>query len=225
MRFLYLYSGIVNIALLGLSTLNLSAIAATPPTAVTQATTIDRIAIYDSSLTTIRGNGVEFKLPAGFKGGSPSSAQTRATIAQTTKMFPSMASLMQVFESDPSIVRAIATSTDSQVPSMVLVTRLPIPASVSLAEIQEMMAKVMPSMLPPEFTLVDNQILNVGSRQIVRLSIDVNVQGIKLKESIGLFKRGNQIFQVTYVYDNESSPQAMPVFEQIINTFKATSKT
>jgi hypothetical protein len=221
----FLYSGIVNIALLGLSTLNLSAIAATPPTAVTQATTIDRIAIYDSSLTTIRGNGVEFKLPAGFKGGSPSSAQTRATIAQTTKMFPSMASLMQVFESDPSIVRAIATSTDSQVPSMVLVTRLPIPASVSLAEIQEMMAKVMPSMLPPEFTLVDNQILNVGSRQIVRLSIDVNVQGIKLKESIGLFKRGNQIFQVTYVYDNESSPQAMPVFEQIINTFKATSKT
>ena len=221
----FLYSGIVNIALLGLSTLNLSAIAATPPTAVTQATTIDRIAIYDSSLTTIRGNGVKFKLPAGFKGGSPSSAQTRATIAQTTKMFPSMASLMQVFESDPSIVRAIATSTDSQVPSMVLVTRLPIPASVSLAEIQEMMAKVMPSMLPPEFTLVDNQILNVGSRQIVRLSIDVNVQGIKLKESIGLFKRGNQIFQVTYVYDNESSPQAMPVFEQIINTFKATSKT
>ena len=58
----FLYSGIVNIALLGLSTLNLSAIAATPPTAVTQATTIDRIAIYDSSLTTIRGNGVEFKL-------------------------------------------------------------------------------------------------------------------------------------------------------------------
>ncbi len=89
----FLYSGIVNIALLGLSTLNLSAIAATPPTAVTQATTIDRIAIYDSSLTTIRGNGVEFKLPAGFKGGSPSSAQTRASIAQTTKMFPSMASL------------------------------------------------------------------------------------------------------------------------------------
>ena len=53
----FLYSGIVNIALLGLSTLNLSAIAATPPTAVTQATTIDRIAIYDSSLTTTRGNG------------------------------------------------------------------------------------------------------------------------------------------------------------------------
>jgi len=220
----FLYSGIVNIALLGLSTLNLSAIAATPA-AVTSALTIDRVALYDSSRT-IKGNGVEFKLPAGFKGGSPSSAQTRATIAQTAKMFPSMASIMQVFESDPSIVRAIATSTDSQqVPSMVLVTRLPIPASVSLAEIQEMMAKVIPSMLPPEFNLVDNQILNVGSRQIVRLSLDVNIQGIQLKESIGLFKTGNQIFQVTYVYDNESSPQAMPVFEQIINTFKATSKT
>ena len=220
----FLYSGIVNIALLGLSTLNLSAIAATPA-AVTSALTIDRVALYDSSRT-IKGNGVEFKLPAGFKGGSPSNAQTRAAIAQTAKMFPSMASIMQVFESNPSIVRAIATSTDSQqVPSMVLVTQLPIPASVSLAEIQEMMAKFIPSMLPPEFTLVDNQLLNVGSRQIVRLSIDVNIQGIQLKESIGLFKTGNQIFQVTYVYDNESSPQAMPVFEQIINTFKATSKT
>lgn len=72
---------------------------------------------------------------------------------------------------------------------------------------------------------VENQILNVGSRQIVRLSLDVNVQGIQLKESIGLFKTGKQIFQVIYVYDNESSQQAMPVFEQIINTFKATSKT
>lgn len=220
----FLYSGIgFNIALLGLSA-NLSAIAATPPAASVRVPTIDRIALYDSSRT-IRGNGVEFKLPARFKGGSPSNAQTRAAIAQTAKMFPSMASIMQVFENDPAIVRAIATSTDSQVPSMVLVTRLPIPASVSLAEIQEMMAKFMPSMLPPEFTLVENQILNVGSRQIVRLSIDVNVQGIQLKESIGLFKTGNQIFQVTYVYDNESSQQAMPVFEQIINTFKATSKT
>jgi len=222
----FLYSGIgFNIALLGLSTVNLSAIAATPPAASVRVPTIDRMAIYDSTRT-IRGNGVEFKLPAGFKGGSPSNAQTRATIAQTAKMFPSMASLMQVFESDPSIIRAIATSTDSQqVPSMVLVTQLPLPASVSLAEIQEMMAKFMPSMLPPEFTLVENQILNVGSRQIVRLSLDVNVQGIQLKQSIGLFKTGNQIFQVTYVYDNESSQQAMPVFEQIINTFKATSKT
>ena len=63
----FLYSGIVNIALLGLSTLNLSAIAATPA-AVTSALTIDRVALYDSSRT-IKGNGVEFKLPAGFKGG------------------------------------------------------------------------------------------------------------------------------------------------------------
>jgi len=110
----FLYAGIgVNIALLGLSNVNLSAIAATLPAASVRVPTIDRMALYDSTHP-IRGNGVEFKLPAGFKGGSPSNAQTRAMMAQTAKMFPSMASLMQVFESDPSIIRAIATSTDSQ---------------------------------------------------------------------------------------------------------------
>ena len=193
---------------------------------VTQTPTIARIAIYSDNLTIIRGNGVEFALPAGFKGGSPSSAETRATIAKTARMFPSMASLMQALDSDPAVIRAIATSTDPQKsPGMVIVTRLPIPASVSLEDLQAMMSKAIPSMLPPEFKLVETKIQNVGSRQIVKMGIDVDIQGSKLQESIGLFREGNEIFQVTYIYATENSPRAISVFTQIINTFKATDNT
>lgn len=215
---------------IGCLALNLTnvAIAATPtPAPVSQVPSVDRVAIYDSTNTTIRGNGVEFKLPAGFKGGSPSSAQTQAVLAETAKIFPSMASSLEAFYSNPELIRAIATDTDARQTSssMVLVTCLPIPASVSLAEIQAAMVKVIPSALPPEFKLVDNQVLQIGSRQIVRLDIDATIQGTKIKESIGFFKAGGKIFQVTYVYGSENADRAMPIFEQMISTFKATTKT
>lgn len=204
------------------------ALASTPaPTPITQAPTRDRVAIYNSTQTTIRGNGVEFTLPAGFKGGSPSTAQTQAALSETAKLFPSMAASLDVFYSNPEVIRAIATDTNSRQTSasMVLVTCLPIPAGVSLTEIQAAMVKVIPSALPPEFKLVDTQILQVGSRQIVRLDIDATIQGVKIKESIGFFKAGGKIFQVTYVYGSENADRAMPIFEQMIITFKATTKT
>jgi hypothetical protein len=221
----FLYSGICfNLALL-LTTPNLAATAATPVTPVTQLPSIDRISIDDSNQTVIKGNGVEFTLPAGFTGGSPSSAATKAMVAATAKTLPSMAEFVKVFDSNPELIRAIATSTaPQQNPGVILVTRLPMPANTSLQDLQSAMSRVMPSMLPPEFKLVDNQIRNIGSRQIVQLEIDVNVRGVKLKESIGFIKEGDAIYQVTYVYASENSQQAISVFAQIINTFKATSQ-
>jgi hypothetical protein len=221
----FLYSGVCfNLALLGLTATTLTAVAAPVPqtTAFKGSQTI--LAIQsETERTVIKGNGVEFHLPAGFTGGSPSSRETRAMVAETAKEIPSMAGFVQVLDNDPSMLRAIAMSTNPQQnPSMVLVTRLPIPAQISLAELQQMMAKFMPSMLPPEFKLVNNQIVNVGSRQIVQLGIDVNVRGLKLQESIGLFKEGDDIYQVTYVYTMENTRQATAVFKQIFNTFKAT---
>jgi hypothetical protein len=233
----FLYSGIsFNCVLLGLTATTLTAVAApVSPAPSIQAQThslqIDRqptarLALYESDRTVIKGNGVQFTMPAGFQGGSPSSSETRAMVAETAKMLPSMASFVKVLDSDPAMLRAIAMSTNpQQTPGMVLVTRLPIPANVSLESIQEMMAKLMPSMLPPEFKLTNNQIVNVGSRQIVQMGIDVRIRGFKLQESIGLFKEGDDIYQVTYVYATENSQQAVPVFKQAIDTFKATPTT
>lgn len=220
----FLYSGIgFNLVLLGLTATTLTTVAApVPASSFTHAPTA-RLAQHESDFTVIKGNGVEFTLPAGFTGGSPSNRDTKAMVRATARAIPSMASFVQVLDNDPAMLRAIAMSTNpQQSPSMVLVTRLSIPAHVSLADIQAMMAKFMPSVLPPEFKLVKNNIVNLGSRQIVQMGIDVNVRDVKLQESIGLFKEGNDIYQVTYVYATENARQASSVFKQTIDTFKVT---
>jgi hypothetical protein len=229
-----LYSGIgFTMAVCGLNPIDLTAIAAPAPmTPLVQAPRSNLANLEErkdreptTDRTVIEGNGVEFTVPAGFKGGLPSSTDTKAITSEAAKMFPSLASMMQSFDNDPGFFRAIAINTGKKGnPDLVLVTRLPIPANVPLEYIQEMMAKLMPSMLPPQFKLVNTKTVNVGSRQIVQLTVDANINGSKIKESIGLLKQGDEVFQVTYVYANENSQQAVPIFEQIINTFQATPR-
>jgi hypothetical protein len=240
----FLHSGIgFNLALLGLSATNLTAIAspATLPlvgvgvaSACAEASPLENrvphhlalIQASDSSrdLTVIKGNGIEFTVPAGFKGGQPSSAETKAIIAAATKLSPSMASFAKLVDNDPAFIRAMAFNTTTpERPEVVLITRLQIPATVPMSELEEMMAKVLPSMLPESFKLVEHKLDKVGAREIVRLTVNADIQGATFKESIGLFREGNEVFQVTYVYDGGSEQQAQPTFEQIINTFKAVS--
>lgn len=229
----FLHSGIsFTIALCGLNAIDLTAIAAPAPAAALVQAPSSHLSLLQerkdrepTSGTIIEGNGVEFTVPTGFIGGLPSSTDTKAITSEAAKMFPSLASMMQAFDSDPGFFRAIAINTSKRGnPDLVLVTRLPIPANVPLSYIQEMMAKLMPSMLPPQFKLVNTKTVNVGSRQIVQLTVDANINGSKIKESIGLFKQGDEVFQVTYVYANENSQLAVPIFEQIINTFQAAPK-
>jgi hypothetical protein len=138
-------------------------------------------------------------------------------------MFPSLASFVQGLDRDPTVFRAIAmNAATTSNPSIVMVTRLPFPATVSLTYLRDTMSKLMPTMLPAELKLVDSRVVNVGSRQIVKLTISGNLQGAKFRESIGLFKEGNDIYQVTYVFGNQHLGQASSIFEQMIRTFKAT---
>jgi hypothetical protein len=224
-RFLRFGLGL-NIALLSLTVTNLSAVATTPPTVKTdRVDQIESTHIAGKNQTVIQGNGVRFSLPSGFQGGSPTSAQTKTLIAETVSKFPSMASFAKILDSDPTIIRAIATNPEAANPSIVLISRLPVPATTTLKDLQSTMAATMPAMLPPEFKLVDNRVTTVGSRQIVKMTVDINMNGLKIRESIGLFKEGKDTFQVTYVYSNDNSAQAMLVFAQIMNTFKAIPAT
>jgi hypothetical protein len=243
----YILSAIgLNIVLCGLISPNFSAVAAPiastasvgggkvsmlEPTAARQK---DRLPISDLTAsqkstqgTTIQGNGVEFTAPAGFKGGSPTSAQTQAIVGETARLFPSLASLVQGLQSNPNFFRAIAMNTDTSeaTPSIVLITRLPVAGSISLKTLQETMSQSMPAILPPEFKLVDSRVVTIGDRQIVRLSIDGNIQGAKFKESIGLLKAGDEIYQITYVFSPDNAKQSRSIFEQMVRTFKTTPQT
>jgi hypothetical protein len=88
-----------------------------------------------------------------------------------------------------------------------------------------MMAKAFPSLLPPEFKLTEHKVDTVGSRQVARLLVTADIQGIKLQELVGLFVEGNEVFQVTYAYSEADSKQANRTFKQVVNSFKATADT
>jgi hypothetical protein len=176
----------------------------------------------ETNQTLIHGNGVEFIAPIGFQGGSPSSDDTNLIITAATKLNPSMASFSKLLENDPSIFRAIAFSGSQESNTgAILISCPPFPASLSLEDIEEMTAKFLPSMMPG-FKLSEHKIENVGSRQIAMFTLNASDRGVELQESIGLFREGDDIFQVTYVYAKQDSLQAKSIFNQIINTFKAT---
>lgn len=225
MRFLSIIG--FNLALYGLTASNLAASAAPQSVPAVAPHPSDRLTLQqegspnDRGTTVIQGNGVEFAVPDGFKGGTPSSADTKAIVTASAKLYPSMASFVKTLEADPTILRAIAIDTSKQANSeIVLISRLPFPASMSLQELDETMAQALPSILPQDFKLSRHKIENVGSRQIVHLTINANIQGSKFQESIGLFREGAEVFQVTYVYGSQNARQAMPIFQQVISTFK-----
>jgi hypothetical protein len=221
-----LISGLgLNIALCGLLSPNLAIAAPTSPVAISPASS-QQLGITQSSAqgTLIQGNGVEFVVPTGFEGGAPSNAQTKALIQETVSAFPSMASFTAILDRDPSMLRAIAMNTSATSnPSIVLVTRLPVPASITLTDLESAMSKMMPGMLPQGFTLTDSRVVTIGNRKIVKLSISGKVQNIKFRESIALIKEGDEIYQITYVFDDKKASLARPVFDRMVSTFKADS--
>jgi hypothetical protein len=215
-----LISGLgLNIALCGLLSPNLAIAAPTSPVSSLQ---LELTPTASSQVTVIQGNGVEFAVPKGFEGGAPSSTQTKTLMEETVRMFPSMSTFVEMLDRDPTAFRAIAMNTSATSnPSIVLVTRLPVPASISLTELESAMSKMMPGMLPEGFKLTDSRVVTIGNRQIVKLSIAGNVRGFKFRESIALLKEGDDIFQITYVFDEKKATQARPVFDRMVRTFKA----
>jgi hypothetical protein len=225
MRFFSALTGF-NIVLFSLNVGNLATVATSVPVAPnTQMTGIDRLAIHKSQQTVIKGTGMEFILPTGFKGGATSGGFAKTMIDAVASEMPSMLPFMAALEKDPSMFKAFAIDVNSnQNPSLFLVNSLPLPANMSLEELRAGMSEGMSSILPPEFKLIDSKIVKVGSRQIVQMRVDINIKGTQIRELVGLFREGNEVFQVTYVYANKSPRQANVVFQQAIDTFKVTAE-
>jgi hypothetical protein len=173
----------------------------------------------------IQGNGVQLALPNGFSGGDPTQSQTKILLKETARQFPNLAPFMKMIELDPAILRLIAFHAGSPAPTaaqVVLVARLPIPAGVSITDIHEKMVEAFPTLLPKSFQLVDHQVTSVADRQVVRFTIDADIQGTSLREVIGIFKQGEAVYQVVYVVPKDAASQTLSNFEQMIRTFKAS---
>ena len=221
MRFLFPGIG-VSLVVSGLIAPNLATVAVSLPNRAVN------ISQQPVETNTIRGNGVEFVAPSGFRGGMPSAKETQFIVQAAAAEFPAYASLVEGIFRDPSVFRLFAINTAKSATKnveLVLVQRLPVPVNTSLADLNRTMKQALPSVLPPEFKLVDSQVVTVGSRQIVRCNVTMNVRGLKFYESMALIKEGDEVFQLIYGFAHDRSGQADATFDRMIRTFKSTPTT
>jgi hypothetical protein len=197
-----------------------------PIPSIVGARPIGLLAAASETSTMVQGNGVALLLPAGFSGGDPSASQTQAILQETAKLFPKQAEILQTFQNDPSILRLLAINfgtpgQPSATPQLVLVAKLPVPPSLSISEIHSQMTEAFGQVLPGDFKLTDHRVATVGGREIAQFTVDASLKGTQLKEVIGLFRQGQDVYQVVYVGSQSETTQFMANFEQMIRSFKA----
>ena len=100
---------------------------------------------------------------------------------------------------------------------ILLVNTPPVPPSLSLETMQANFAKASAS---SEFAPFDTKIVTIGSRRLLQIQGNLNLNGSQAKVFMGFLKEGDKTFQLTYVYGTQNTQQAQPVFEQIVRTFK-----
>jgi hypothetical protein len=171
---------------------------------------------------TVTGIGVEFLLPSRFRAGSPENQELRSIFTEYAKQSPITASVMTIFDSSNEMpARAVAIDNSRQDNlEILLVTTFSTPSNLSL---ESMLANFRDSKSPSsEFTPVDTQIVTIGSRRLIQIQGNLNIKGSPAKVFMGFMKEGDKTFQLTYVYGTQNTRQALPVFEQIVRTFKVT---
>ena len=171
---------------------------------------------------TVTGIGVEFLLPSRFRAGSPANKGLQAVFTEHAKQSPITASVMTIFDrTDDANANAVAIDTTRRDNlEILLVTTFSTPSNLSL---ESMLANFRDSKYPSsEFTPVDTKIVTVGARKLLQIQGNLNVKGSQAKVFMGFLKEGDKTFQLTYVYGTQNTQQALPVFEQIVRTFKVT---
>ena len=168
---------------------------------------------------TVTGIGVEFLLPSRFRAGSPANKELQAIFTEDAKQSPITASIISIFDlSSEMQARAVAIDNSKRDNlEILLVNTPPVPPSLSLETMQANFAKASAS---SEFAPFETKIVTIGSRRLLQIQGNLNLNGSQAKVFMGFLKEGDKTFQLTYVYGTQNTQQAQPVFEQIVRTFK-----
>jgi hypothetical protein len=160
-------------------------------------------------------------LPSRFRAGSPDNKELQAIFTEDAKQSPITASMMTIFDlSNEMQARAVAIDNSRRDNlEILLVNTPPVPSSLSLETMQANFAKASPSDV---FTPSDTKIVTIGSRRLLQIQGNLNLNGSQAKVFMGFLKQGEKTFQFTYVHGTQNTQQSLPVFEQIVRTFKVT---
>ncbi|WP_309743073.1 hypothetical protein [Chamaesiphon sp. OTE_20_metabat_361] len=168
---------------------------------------------------TVTGIGVEFLLPSRFKAGSPADKELRALFTADAKQSPITASVMTIFDNSGDMQASAVAIDNSRRENLeiLLVTTVSTPSTLSLEDMQANFDRASPN---NEFVPVKTGIVTIGSRRLLQIQGNLNIKGSQAKVFMGFLKEGDKTFQLTYVYGTPNTRQALPVFEQIVRTFK-----
>jgi len=163
------------------------------------------------------GGGVELWLPESFEGGNLD--EDIDLIVEGLRSFgPDFEQMAQTIEQNPSVY--ILWAFDSEVGETGFLTNVNITTEKVLSALtMDTYLDAATKQLPPQFQLVERNIVQLGDYQAGRLVWESTLGGMDVKQLQYFIKDGNTIWAITYSTGAKEYDQRLPVFEQSVHTF------
>lgn len=163
------------------------------------------------------GDGVELWLPESFEGGNLDE-DLEVIVDRLKQLGPDFENIAQMIEQNPSAF--VLWAFDSEVGDAgfltnVNATREQIFPSITMDTYLDAATK----QLPPQFRVVDREIVSLDHYEAGRLFVDLTISGTEAKEVLYAIKDGDTMWIVVYATGADEFDERLPTFERSINTF------
>ena len=192
-----------------------------PPTALSEPTATPNLEPTATSIPgweRFEGGGAELWLPQSFEGGDISE-DIDVVVENLRRLGPDFEQIAQMIEQNPSMYAIWAF--DSDVGGSGFLTSVNVIKEQVLSAItpETYLDMALPQ-FPPQFQVVEQDILSVGNYQAGRVVIEFAVSAVPGKEVMYVIKNGNTMWVITFATAMDEYDQRLPVFEQSVLTFK-----
>lgn len=164
------------------------------------------------------GGGVELWLPESYDGGNLDE-DLEIVVEGLRTLGPDFAQMADLIEQNPSMF--VIWAFDSEVGNSGALTSAAVTTEKVLSAMTiDTYLDAALEMLPPQFRVVEREIVTVGDNPAGRLIIDFTISGMAGKEVMYAVKDGNTMWILTYGTGASEFNQRLPDFEQSVNSFE-----
>jgi hypothetical protein len=169
--------------------------------------------------STISGDGVSLWLPDSWQGGNPHDDLDRLLAGAA----PEVRQYAAVLEENRSSINFWAYDTASS--GSFHLTNVNIgQEEVDEAVTVDLYMDAIDRNLPESFTVTGRQLMDILESQGGRIFIDVNVNGLVIKEVMYIFKVGNLMWLVTFAAESDVFDAQLPIIEMSMQTLEVVEE-
>ncbi len=169
------------------------------------------------------GGRVELWLPQSYTGGELSGEHLALVVEKIRSFGPDFEKVAQAIEQNPSAFVIFAVDSEvgdsGTVTNMNVVSRR-VPSTVTVDKYLDIVAKK----LPRQYRVLEQGIVPLDHYQAGRLVLDIEIQGVHLKNVMYAIKNGRTLWTVNYGTGAEEFDQRLPIFEQSARTFNVRAQ-